>query len=108
MSNVRTLILLAGAAALAAGCKWKTNPDTYRIDCNVPYAKVFVYDRDGELLSTQNAGEFFPDFDEKGQVEVKADGYYTYAGPVSQLQIHGKKSWYVELRRRRPGDQEPE
>jgi hypothetical protein len=105
---VRSAILIAAAAALAAGCyHWKTEPDNYRIDCNVPNAKVFVYDDDGKLLCTQMAGEFFEKFDDDGHVEVKADGYYTFSGPVSELRIDGQKSWYCELRKRRPGDEEP-
>lgn len=103
---MRTTALLA--LALAAGCyHWKKEPDNYRIDCNVPYATVFVYDDDGKLLSTQKAGEFFEKFDDDGHVEVKADGYYTFSGPVSQLRIDGQNSWYCELRKRRPGDEEP-
>ena len=105
---MRSAILIAAAAALAAGCyHWKTEPDNYRIDCNVPNAKVFVYDDDGELLSTQMAGEFFEKFDDDGHVEVKAEGYSTFSGPVSQLRIDGQKSWYCELHKRRPGDEEP-
>lgn len=105
---MRSAILIAAAAALAAGCyHWKTEPDNYRIDCNVPNAKVFVYDDDGKLLCTQMAGEFFEKFDDDGHVEVKAEGYYTFSGPVSQLRIDGQKSWYCELRKRRPGDEEP-
>lgn len=105
---MRSAILIAAAAALAAGCyHWKTEPDNYRIDCNVPNAKVFVYDDDGKLLCTQMAGEFFEKFDDDGHVEVKADGYITFSGPVSQLRIDGQKSWYCELRKRRPGDEEP-
>jgi hypothetical protein len=103
-----TNVSLVALVALVVGChRWKTEPDVYRIDCNVPYAKVFVYDRDGGLISTQMAGEFFPELDEKGHVEVKADGYYTFSGPVEQLRVEGQKSWYAELRRRRPGDEEP-
>ena len=105
---MKRTILLAAAAALAAGCyHWKTDPDNYRIDCNVPNAKVFVYDEDNELLCTQMAGEFFEKFDDDGHVEVKADGYVTFSGPVSELRIDGRKSWYCELRKRRPGDEEP-
>ena len=101
-------MLVAAAAFCAAGCHhWKKEPDTYRIDCNVPLAKVFVYDRHGELLCTQSAGEYFEKFDEKGHVEVKADGYYTYSGPASQLTVLGQKSWSCELRKRKPGDEEP-
>ncbi len=100
--------LHAAAAALVAGCyHWKKEPDTYRIDCNVPLAKVFVYDDDNELLCTHMAGEFFEKFDDDGHVEVKAEGYYTFSGPVSELKINGQKSWYCELRKRRPGDVEP-
>jgi hypothetical protein len=105
---VRIATLIAAAAALAAGCyHWKTEPDNYRIDCNVPNAKVFVYDDDGKLLCTQMAGEFFEKFDDDGHVEVKAEGYHAFSGPVSQLRIDGQKSWYCELRKRRPGDEEP-
>jgi len=105
---VNRFLLIAAAAAFVAGCHhWKKEPDNYRIDCNVPYAKVFVYDEDGELLCTQMAGEFFEKFDEDGHVDVKADGYYTFSGPVSQLRLDGQQSWYCELKRRRPGDEEP-
>jgi hypothetical protein len=105
---VRSVLLCAVATVLVAGCHhWKKEPDTYRIDCNVPYAKVFVYDHHGELLCTQAAGEYFEKFDDEGHVDVKADGYYTYSGPVSQLRILGQKSWYCELRKRKPGDEDP-
>jgi hypothetical protein len=105
---VKRTAFLAVAAALAAGCHhWKTEPDVYRIDCNVPFAKVFVYDEDKELLCTQVAGEFFAEFDEDGYVEVKAPGYYAFSGPVSELKVNGQKSWYCELRKRNPGDEEP-
>jgi hypothetical protein len=105
---VRRMALLVALAAFAAGCRsWKKEPDTYRIDCNVPYAKVFVYDDDGKLLCTQMAGESFEKYDEDGHVEVKADGYYTYSGPAEQLRIIAQKSWYCELKKRRPGDEEP-
>jgi hypothetical protein len=105
---VRTLVLFAAAAALVAGChSWKKEPDTYRIDCNVPYAKVFVYDDEGKLLCHQMAGEHFEKYDDDGHVEVKAEGYYTYSGPVTQLRSDGQQSWYCELRKRRPGDEEP-
>jgi hypothetical protein len=104
---VRRLVPIAAAVALAAGCyHWKKEPDTYRIDCNVPYAKVIVYDDDGRILCQQKAGEFFEQFDEDGHVEVKAEGYYTFSGPVSQLRVDGQKSWYCELRKRMPGDEE--
>lgn len=105
---MRRLLLFAVAATFAAGCHhWKKEPDNYRIDCNVPYAKVFVYDDDGDLLCTQEAGEFFAKFDDKGHVEVKAEGYYAYSGPADKLRILGQNSWYCELRKRRPGDEEP-
>jgi len=105
---VKRTALLAAAAALAAGCyHWKKEPDTYRIDCNVPHAKVYVYDDDNELLCKQAAGEFFEKFDEDGHVEVKAEGYTTFSGPVSELRLDGQKSWYCELKKRRPGDVEP-
>lgn len=105
---MKTIVLLAAAAALACGChSWKKEPDVYRIDCNVPNAKVFVYDDGGALLTQQGAGEYFEKFDEDGHVEVKAEGYYTYSGPVTQLRVDGQKSWYCELRKRRPGDEEP-
>jgi hypothetical protein len=102
---VRRNLPIAAAALLAAGCyHWKKEPDTYRIDCNVPHARVFVYDKKGELLCTQPAGEHFEKYDEKGHVEVKADGYHMYSGPASALRILGQKSWYCELQKRKPED----
>jgi hypothetical protein len=103
---VKRTAFLAAVAALAAGCHhWKKEPDVYRIDCNVPYAKVFVYDEDKELLCEQKAGEYFEKFDEKGHVEVRAEGYLPYSGPVSGLRSDGQKSWYCELRKPRPGEE---
>jgi hypothetical protein len=108
MVPVMRKLSLVALVALAVGCyHWKTDPDIYRIDCNVPHADVFVYDDDGDLMGTYKAGEFFPELDDDGHVEVRADGYYAYSGPVSQLRIEGKKSWFVELKKRRPGDEEP-
>jgi hypothetical protein len=98
---------------MLAGCRWtrrrtdrwKTEPDLYQIECNVPYAKVEVYSSGGTLLSTQNAGESFARLDSNSTVKVSADGYYTYDGPVDQLEVVGKKSWFVTLRKKAPGDQ---
>jgi len=105
---VKRTAILAAAAALAVGChSWKKEPDVYRIDCNVPFARVFVYDQKGRLLCDQMAGEYFEKFDDEGHVDVKAEGYYTYSGPASQLRSLGQKSWYCELRKRKPGDEEP-
>jgi hypothetical protein len=103
---VRRTTILAAVAALAAGCySWKKEPDVYRIDCNIPNAWVYVYDEDEELLCKQKAGEFFEKFDEKGHVEVKADGYLPFKGQVSELRLDGQKSWYCELRKPKPGDE---
>jgi len=105
---VRRMALFAVVAAVAAGCHhWKKEPDLYRIDCNVPYAKVLVYDRHNDLLCQQAAGESFEKFDEDGHVDVKAEGYYTYSGPASALKVNGLQSWYCELRKMKPGDEEP-
>jgi hypothetical protein len=112
MNDNRRWLLLGLALILLAGCRdirrrtdyWKTTPDIYKIDCNVPYAKVEVYDRSGDLVSTVLAGEHFEDFHESWTIKVIANGYYTYSGPVSDLEVVGKKSWYVKLRKKHPGD----
>ena len=107
--NPRTLLAVGLLALAASGCKntrkWKTTPDLYQIDCNVPYARVLVFDDKRRLLSEHNAGETFSDFDEDGTVRVTAEGYYAFDGPVTQLETIGKKSWYARLRKKLPGDQ---
>jgi hypothetical protein len=106
---MRRFLVLGLLAVVAAGCKntrkWKTTPDLYQIGCNVPNARVRVYDGNKKLLSECKAGETFSKFDEDGTVRVTADGYYEFDGPVSQLEYVAKKSWYARLRRKIPGDQ---
>lgn len=112
---MRGVLVLAVLAAALAGCRkdyvdvyppWKKSPDLYQIDTNAPYARVTVYDDDGRVLGSHLAGETFDELDEDGIVEVTAEGYYPYKGPVSGMEVMGKKSWYVKLRRREPAAME--
>jgi len=106
---MRTLRVFCVMAVATAACKRdyidlyppdKTTPDLYQIDTNVPDARVTVYDGRGRVLSTQQSGESFKKLERDSIVEIEADGYYTYKGPVDGLERVGKKSWFVRLERR--------